>query len=214
VSPLPRFAWLLAAFLAATSWSPRSCLAACTSTESCLQAVATAQSDTRTIEADFVQVKHLGLLAEPLVSSGRFAFKQPDRVRLDVESPDPATILIDGRNVRIPGLTEQQQKAVGVAPVGAMFGQLAKIFRGDVEELRKDFDVTAEADGTGVRIRLVPRRVDWKKAFRSIELRFSEELTHLETLRTDDELGDSLEVTLRNVRRNRDLSDAFFRPSN
>jgi outer membrane lipoprotein-sorting protein len=159
-------------------------------------------------------VKHLGLLAEPLVSSGRFAFKQPDRVRLDVESPDPATILIDGRNVRIPGLTEQQQKAVGVAPVGAMFGQLAKIFRGDVEELRKDFDVTAEADGTGVRIRLVPRRVDWKKAFRSIELRFSEELTHLETLRTDDELGDSLEVTLRNVRRNRDLSDAFFRPSN
>jgi outer membrane lipoprotein-sorting protein len=200
--------------LAAALGSPRDCLAACESTDSCLQAVAAAQRDTRTIEADFVQVKHLGLLEEPMVSTGRFAFKQPDRVRLDVESPEPATILIDGRNVRIPGLTQQQQKGMGMAPIGAMFGQLAKIFRGDVEGLRQDFEVTAEADGADVRVRLVPRRADWKKAFRSIELRFSGGLSHLETLRLEDELGDSLEVTLRNVRRNRDLSDALFRPSN
>lgn len=209
-----RFAWLLAAFLVALFWPPRNCLAACASTDSCLQAVAAAQRDTRTIEADFVQVKHVGLLAEPVVSNGRFAFKQPDRVRLDVESPDVATILIDGRNVRMPGLTEQQQKAMGAAPIGAMFGQLAKIFGGDIEELRKDFEVTAGADGAGVHVRLVPRRDDWKKAFRSIDLRFSDNLTHLETLRLDDDLGDSLEVTLRNVRRNRELSDALFRPDN
>jgi hypothetical protein len=38
-------------------------------------------------------------------------------------------------------------------------------------------------------------------------------LSHLESLRLEDELGDSLEVTLRNVRRNRDLSDAYFQPS-
>ena len=208
-----RSAWLLAIFLAAWLSSPRNCSAACTSTESCLQAVAAAQRDTRTIEADYIQVKHLGLLAEPLVSSGRFAFKQPDLVRLDVETPDAATILINGRNIRIPGLTEQQQTAVGTAPIGAMFSQLAKIFRGDIEDLRKDFEVTAEADGVAVRVRLVPRRDDWKKAFRSIELRFSAGLAHLETLRLDDDLGDSLEVTLRNVRRNGDLSDALFRPT-
>jgi outer membrane lipoprotein-sorting protein len=214
VTSSSRFGCLLAAFLVAFCCWPRNSLAACTSTESCLQAIAAAQRDTRTIEADFVQVKHLGLLEEPLISAGRFAFKQPDRVRLDVSKPEPATILIDGRNVRIPGLTEQQQKAVGMAPIGAMFGQLAKIFRGDVEELRKDFDVTAEAENGSVRVRLVPRRADWKRAFRSIDLRFAAELTHLDMLRLEDELGDSLEVTLRNVRRNRDLPDAFFKPSN
>ena len=31
--------------------------------------------------------------------------------------------------------------------------------------------------------------------------------------RLEDELGDSLEVTLRNVRRNQDLPDALFRPA-
>jgi outer membrane lipoprotein-sorting protein len=94
-----------------------------------------------------------------------------------------------------------------------MFGQLAKIFSGDIEALRKDFDVTAQADGTGAQVRLVPRRADWRKAFRSIDLRFAAELSHLESLRLEDELGDSLEVTLRNVRRNRDLSDALFQPT-
>lgn len=208
-----RFTWLVTAFLAGPLSLPQSSLAACTSTESCLQAVAEAQRDTRTIEADFVQVKHLDLLEEPMVSSGRLAFKQPDRVRLDVKSPDPATIIIDGPNVSVPGLSQQQQKAMGTAPIGAMFGQLARIFRGDIEGLRKDFDVTAEPDGTGVRVRLTPRREDWKKAFRSIDLRFSDGLTHVETLRLEDELGDDLEITLHNVRRNRDLSDALFRPS-
>lgn len=206
-------AWLLAVCIVGSFWLPDDCLAACTSTESCLQAVAAAQRGTGTIEADFVQTKHLGLVDEPLVSTGRFAFKQPDRVRLDVMSPDPATILIDGRNVRIPGLTEEQQKAVGMAPIGAMFAQLAKIFRGDVEALSRDFDVTAEAVGAGVHIHLVPRRSDWKKSFHSIDLRFSPGLEYLETLRLEDELGDSVEVTLRNVRRNRELSDAFFRSS-
>lgn len=207
-----QFVWLLAVLLVG-AWLPRSCLGACTSTDSCLQAVAAAQRETRTIEADFVQVKHLGLLEEPLVSTGRFVFKQPDRVRLDVVTPEPATILVDGCNVRLPGLTEQQQKAVAMAPIGAMFGQLAKIFSGDIEALRKDFDVTAQADGTGAQVRLVPRRADWRKAFRSIDLRFAAELSHLESLRLEDELGDSLEVTLRNVRRNRDLSDALFQPT-
>lgn len=204
-----RFIWVLVALLAGVGWCPDR-LAACTSTESCLRAVAAAQRDTRTIEADFVQVKHLGLMEEPLVSSGRFTFKQPDRVRLDVVSPEPATLLIEGRNVRIPGLTEDQQKAVGTTPMGAMFGQLAKIFRGNVEELSADFDVTAEEKDGGVEVRLVPRRADWKKMFRSIDLRFSKDATHLETLRMEEELGDSLEVTLRNVRRNRDLPDALF----
>jgi outer membrane lipoprotein-sorting protein len=208
-----RFGWLFAAFLFGPSWLPHDCLATCTSTDSCLRAVAEAQRETRTIEADFVQTKHLGLMDEPLVSSGRFAFKQPDRVRLDVVNPEPMTILIDGRNIRIPGLTEEQQKAVAMAPIGAMFGQLARIFRGDVEGLSKDFEVTAQADGAAVHVHLVPRRADWKQAFHSIDLRFAAGLTTLETFRLEDELGDDVEVTLRNVRRNRELSDAFFQPS-
>lgn len=207
------FAWLLAILFAAALWWPRSSFAACTSTDSCLQAVAAAQADTRTIEADFVQVKYLDLLEEPMVSSGRFAFKEPDHVRLDIESPEAATILINGRDVRIPGMTAQQEKAMGSAPIGALFGQLARIFRGDVEGLREDFEVTAQADGEGARIHLVPLRADWKKAFHSIDLRFADGLTHVEKMRLEDQLGDHLEVTLRNVRRNRELPDAHFLPS-
>jgi outer membrane lipoprotein-sorting protein len=77
--------------------------AACDSTDSCLRAIEAAQADARTVSARFTQTKHLSLLDEPLVSSGRFMFRRPDRIRLDIESPRPATIVITGREISIPG---------------------------------------------------------------------------------------------------------------
>lgn len=187
--------------------------AVCSTTPSCLTAIEKSQRATTSMTATFVQVKHLELLDEPIESHGRMWFRRPDHMRLDIEQPVHSTILIDGRNVHIPGVSEKDQKAMSMAPVAAMFTQLGSIFTGDTAELNKGFEVTAAPSGDdAVEVTLVPRLSSWREIFRRMEITFGGPELMARKVRLDDALGDRLEVTLGDVQRNVDLPDALFRP--
>lgn len=185
--------------------------APCTSTESCLQAVTTAQADTRTLDARFVQTKHISLLDAPLVSTGRFRFRHPDHVRLDVETPQPATILIAGRAVRIPGLPESEQRALAASPLAAMFTELGALFAGTLSAAPAHFRIAARPDaGAGIVVTLTPTAPEFARLFRTIELRLAGTPLGVRAMRLDEALGDHLVVELRDVRRNVEFPDALF----
>lgn len=184
--------------------------ATCTSTADCLQAIEQAQQNTRTVVAEFVQVKHVSLLDEPLVSRGRFAFKRPDRVRLSIATPQPATVVINGRDVHIPGITERDRAAFAMTPMAALFTQLGAIFAGSMQTLQESFQVSARAADSGIEMRLQPRQAAWEKTFHSIELQFAGPDLVVRQMRIEDALGDTVEVTLHDVQRNIELPDAMF----
>ena len=190
--------------------SPSRASAQCTSTETCLRAIEAAQQQTHTITADFVQVKHVSLLDEPLVSSGRFVFKRPDRIRLQIEQPQPAIVIINGSDVQIPNLPERDRQALAMAPTTALFTQLGAIFTGSTHALQDGFDVTATQDGAAIQVKLVPRLASWQRMFRTIEIRFAGADLMAEAIRLEDGFGDRLDITLRNVQRNTDVPDALF----
>ena len=178
--------------------------APCTSTDTCLRAIEAAQRNTHGITAEFVQVKHLSLLDEPLTSTGRFTFTRPDHVTLQIEQPQPATITINGPDVQIPNLPEHERQAMAMAPMAAMFTQLGAIFTGSTEALRDGFDVTAfpaeQSDGT-IEVHLVPRTEAWRRMFRTIDIRFGGSELVAQQIRLEDGFGDRLDITLRNIRR-------------
>jgi outer membrane lipoprotein-sorting protein len=184
--------------------------AGCTSTDSCLHAIETAQRDTRTLAADFVQVKHVSLLNEPLESTGHLVFKRPDRILLRIDTPQAATIVVSGHEVRIPNLPERERQALALAPMVDMFTQLGAIFTGATDTLRQGFVATAREEGDAIRVELVPRQAAWKQRFRSIELRFAGAERVAQVIRLEDGLGDNLEITLHNVQRNGDVPDSTF----
>jgi outer membrane lipoprotein-sorting protein len=184
----------------------------CASTAACLQALEQAQRHTHSLSARFVQVKHVSLLDEPLVSSGRFFFKSPDRMLLRIEHPQPATVVIRGQDVEIPGLPEEARRALSAAPVAAMFTQLGAAFTGAGHALQSTFAVSAHAEGGEIHLHLQPRTDRWKEVFRSIDVRFAGPELLVQSIRLDDDLGDSLEITLRDVKRNVDVPDALFAP--
>lgn len=202
----------IAALVALCLVAQRSALGApaCANTPACLQALDAAQEGLRTLDARFVQTKHVTLLEAPIVSSGRFRFKRPDKVRLDVEAPQPATILIDGRRVRIPGVPDADVAAMAATPMTAMFTELGALLGGQVRGALAEFQVHAAADGDGIAVRLNPMRPDWQRLFRSIDLTFAGQPLTVRTLRLDDALGDRLEIEMRDVRRNVELPDAVF----
>jgi outer membrane lipoprotein-sorting protein len=196
--------------LAALLLAPAARGAACDSTAACLQVLAAAQASTRTFDARFVQTKHVSLLDEPLVSTGRIRFRRPDHVRLDLETPQAATILIAARSVTVPGLAPSEQRAMEGSPMASMFTELGALFAGSLERAPAHFDVAARADGDAVRVTLSPTAPDYQRLFRTIALRFAGPEMIIQSMRLDDALGDRLEVELRDVRRNVELPDAVF----
>jgi outer membrane lipoprotein-sorting protein len=184
--------------------------AACNSTDACLAAIDAAQSGTRAISARFVQTKHLSLLDEPLVSTGRFVFKRPDRMRLEIESPQPAVILINGRDVRIPGMSDAERQQLALTPMAAMFTELGAMFGGSATALRQHFQVDAQSADGAIDVTLTPTLPDWQRMFRTIRLRFTEPTLLLGSMQLDDALGDRLEIVMRDVQRNPDVPDALF----
>lgn len=184
--------------------------AGCESTDACLRAIEKAQADTQTISGEFVQVKHLNLLDEPLVSTGRFVFKRPDRMLLSIEQPQRTKLVIKGQDVQIPNLPERERRALGMAQAAAMFTQLGAIFTGSTAVLREGFEVAASEEDATIKVKLVPRQAAWKQMFQSIDIRFGGPDLLAQQIRLEDALGDSLEVTLRNMRRNIDVPESTF----
>lgn len=199
---------LVAALLAGSA----AATAVCDSTPSCLTRIEAAQADTRTVSARFTQTKHLSLLDEPLVSTGRFTFKRPDRVRLDVETPRQATVLVNGRDISIPGMTESDKKQLGMTPMAQLFTELGAMFGGSPAALQKHFDVVAQGTDAGITVTLTPKLADWQRLFRRIQLRFAEPELTLAAMELDDPLGDRLEIVMSDVQRNADLPDSVFQP--
>jgi len=53
-----------------------------------------------TVKADFVQRKHLKILARPLVSEGRFSFRSPDALRWEYLTPMRSVLLLSRGEVK------------------------------------------------------------------------------------------------------------------
>jgi outer membrane lipoprotein-sorting protein len=182
----------------------------CDSTDSCLRAIEAAQARTETISARFTQTKHLSLLNEPLVSTGRFVFKRPDRMRLEVESPRAATILVKGREITIPGISDADKRQLAMTPMASMFGALGGMFGGSADALRQHFRVAAVAADGGIEVTLTPTVPEWQRLFTTIQLRFTGPDLVMSAMRLDDPLGDRLDIVMSDVQRNRDVPDSAF----
>lgn len=102
--------------------------AGCGTPQQCFARMAEAQRDVSRIRAQFRQTKHVALLAEPLVSTGRFSFERPDRVRWEMVTPEPLVVEIAGGALRAgpPGAVVD----VDAGPAVGLFRDLGGLFTG------------------------------------------------------------------------------------
>jgi len=57
-------------------------------------------SSIHSIQADFIQEKHLKILTHPLVSKGTFTFQTPQSLRWEYQTPIPSILLMYGGKVK------------------------------------------------------------------------------------------------------------------
>ncbi len=100
----------------------------CDTPERCFARMAEAQRDVARIRARFRQTKTIALLDGPLESAGRFSFERPDRVRWEMETPEPLVVEVSGSELRAgpPG----EVARVDAGPAVGLFRDLGGIFTG------------------------------------------------------------------------------------
>jgi outer membrane lipoprotein-sorting protein len=181
----------------------------CNSTATCLQLIQEHNADTRTLVARFTQRKRLALLDEPLVSTGRFAFRAPDRMLWEIETPRHARIVLDARGMHVPGLSEQERRGLAAAPL-PMMKRMGAVFSGDLKVLQESFDITARPQATGIDVELEPREPALQRRIRHMSIHFEGADLLVSTIRIRNPLDDVLEIELHDVRRNEDIPASAF----
>jgi hypothetical protein len=184
-------------------------LAVCESTDTCLRVIEESQRATQTLSARFEQTKHISLLAEPLVTRGQFAFRQPDQFLWRVSDP-PITVRIDRDGIHLPEIPEAKAEVAALAPFSAMIRQLSSLFSGSLTAVRDTFEVKAEADGGAILVHLVPRQAQWQHTFRSIAMSFIGPPWVVTTIHIEEPLGDSLDIAFSDTHRNDAAANAAF----
>lgn len=199
------YVWMLAA-AALLTYAP-AVWGLCEGVEACLRTIEDGQRATRALSARFQQTKHLSLLAEPLVSTGRFAFKAPNHVLWQIDEPK-VTIEIDGTGVHLPDVPNAEGEMAALAQFGAMMREMSGMFTGSLTGMQKSFAVTASSDAAAIRVHLAPRREEWQRMFRGVDLTFTAPDLLMHTIHIDEALGDSLDIVFSDVHRNDDTAEA------
>jgi len=137
-----------------------------------LEALMEGMASAAGVKADFHEVKTLGLLAAPLESRGTLYFVPPDRLLRHTTHPGESRLVIDGDRLRFQDEAGDEDVDLGADPVARAFvDNLVVLFRGDLAELERRYQVSFTAEDDRWELSLAPRHVPVKDLIEAIVLR-------------------------------------------
>jgi hypothetical protein len=126
----------------------------------------------RGLEAEFREEKSLPLLAAPIVSEGVIYFAPPDRMARFAHAPERSSLLVTGDRLRIEDSLGVEEIDLAAQPTARQFvSQLLLLFRGDLDALRRDYELSFEGDAQAWQLRLVSRSVRVRQLIREVVMR-------------------------------------------
>lgn len=178
---------------------PPSILLAQDSGDPVLSAWLEAHEKLQTWSAEVVQTRHLAVLAEPLVSTGRVWYSRPGLFRWELGAP-PETIAIRSSNILLlvyPGLKRAERYPLDQSHAGPLREALTLMEAGfprDEASLRKGYLISTEPSDAGrCRIRLEPRASAAKRLITCVSLTFQTNVFNLVASQIDFADGSRLQ---------------------
>ncbi len=136
--------------------------------------VAMAGQMVESIQADFIQEKQMAILAEPLVSKGRFLFLAPDSLRWEYSSPLQSVLLMDKGKVRKFVKTDGrfvEEQSMGLDAMQVVLQEIAGWLDGEIT----DTSTFIAERKNGGQILLTPREPALANIISGIALQLADE---------------------------------------
>ncbi len=157
-------------------------------------------AEVKSLEARFVEEKHLALLAVPLTSRGRLHYQAPGYLARVVEEPEPATLLITPKTLRVTDRNGTETIDLRTSNTLRLFvTSLVRVFSGDEKALAESYAMRFEAppgDATWT-LTLTPRAAPLTEMIRALEL--SGTGVTVTTIVVREPSGDRSVMTIRDV---------------
>lgn len=171
---------------------------------------AAASQKTNTIKSDFVQEKNLSLLAEKIVSNGKFWFKKENAVRMEYTQPFQYLMIINGSNVYIKD--SQKENKISTKS-NKLFRQINTIMIDCVNGKAlqsSDFKVRIFEGKTTFMAELSPVNKSLKTLFSNINMIIEKKDYAVSRIEMHEPSGDNTSIHFVNRQFNIPLDDALF----
>ena len=173
------------------------------------ESVAQAPVKLHSVKADFVQEKHLKILARPIISTGTFTFQAPQSLRWEYQKPLHSILLMHGGKVkkfieRDGKLTEE--KGMQLDSMQVVLAEISNWLDGRFTE-NKMFAVSFSQKQT---ILLTPKDQGMAAMISGIELKLADQKGLLDEVTIFEGPGSLTRLTFKNRRLNQELPASLF----
>jgi hypothetical protein len=165
-----------------------------------------------TLASNFVQEKYLEMFQETLVSSGRFSFAQPDRLRWEMLEPVASGFLLNGTNGK-----RWHERAGAAVPfdiarepgMKLIAEQLLAWARVDIVWLVQQYRMTLMSEEP-VTLKLVPLQAGAEQFLDYLQISFDAQRRYVETVEVHEPGGDFTRIRFAETELNQPLDPALF----
>jgi len=151
----------------------------------------------KSAEARFMERKYLSLLNAPLESSGTLVYVAPDRLEKRTLLPKPESFVIDRGELTIEGVPGQRRRTMRIQnypELAAFVESIRATLAGDVQTLRRFYDVRLEGSADDWKLILRPTAQRMQRAIKNITLGGSNAKLH--TVEIEEADGDRSVMTV------------------
>ncbi len=175
------------------------------------QRVNQAAAATKTLQCDFVQIKHLKMLNEEMLAQGKMYYQQSNKLRWEYTNPYTYTFVLNGDKVL---LKNQQRNDVIDVNQNKIFREIARIMMSSVvgNSLldNKTFKTTITINNSEWIATQIPQRKDMRQIFQRIVLHFNPQCAVVSCVEMIEKNGDKTVINLKNIRTNETLNASIF----
>jgi outer membrane lipoprotein-sorting protein len=170
----------------------------------------TSAASVTSVQADFVQEKHLPILAKPLVSRGVFYYQTPGALRWEYRSPVQSIMLMyEGRTRRfVAGPSGwREERGAGLEALQLVMAEISQWLAGRFDA-NPMFDARLEP---GRRILLIPKEEGLRQVIQRIELHLADRPGVMQRVEIYESEKAFTRMTFSDTRLNTTIDEALFR---
>jgi outer membrane lipoprotein-sorting protein len=160
-----------------------------------------AVSTINAVASEFRQERRLAMLKEPVVSTGRFYYEKPDKLRWEFISPDPSGFFVNGKFAKqwkgknsSPEVFEPQQNSV----IRAIVDQILAWTKADFTWIEHRYAVIVVKEDPIV-LKLVPKSSKERKYIDHILISFEADTNYANAVDIVEKGGDSTRIGFFNM---------------